>query len=151
MTGRRGNDRGRRGAAVEIRAWMRQRYGRWVAGIEGDPSIRASGTSRDRCLQGLRRAVENRARRGETDRAAKPTQRITLVVEVLSVLAGVAEAAQVMGWDKRRVITYIDRGRFPEPIQSLASGRVWLRSDVERYAADWRSRRARQARRIPSR
>lgn len=66
---------------------------------------------------------------------------LTLIVEVSPVLAGVAEAAEVMGWDKRRVITYIDRGRFPEPLQSLASGRVWLRSDVEAYAEEWRARR----------
>lgn len=72
-------------------------------------------------------------------------------MEVLPVLAGVAEAAEVMGWDKRRVITYIDRGRFPPPVQSLASGRVWLRAEIERYAADWRARRADRARRASSR
>jgi len=66
-------------------------------------------------------------------------------VEVLPVLAGVAEAADVMGWDKRRVITYIDRGRFPDPIQSLASGRVWVRSDVESFARDWRARQNRRS------
>ena len=69
----------------------------------------------------------------------------TLVVEVLPLLAGVAEAAQVMGWDKRRVITYIDRGSFPAPAQSLASGRVWLRSDIERFARDWRARQLARA------
>jgi hypothetical protein len=76
---------------------------------------------------------------------------VTVIVEVLPVLAGVAEAAEVMGWDKRRVITYIDRGRFPEPLQSLASGRVWLRADVERFASDWRSRRAHRGRRSSTR
>jgi predicted DNA-binding transcriptional regulator AlpA len=64
-----------------------------------------------------------------------------VIVEVIPALAGVAEAADVMGWDKRRVITYIDRGRFPAPIQALASGRVWVRSEVEEYAAAWRARR----------
>jgi hypothetical protein len=68
-------------------------------------------------------------------------------MEVLPLLAGVAEAAQVMGWDKRRVITYIDRGSFPAPVQSLASGRVWLRSDVERFALEWRTRQAARSRR----
>lgn len=68
-----------------------------------------------------------------------------LLVEVLPALAGVAEAAAIMGWDKRRVITYIDRGRFPEPFQTLASGRVWRRSDVEAYSADWHARRAGRA------
>jgi hypothetical protein len=66
---------------------------------------------------------------------------VTVVVEVVPELAGVAEAAEVMRWDKRRVITYIDRGRFPEPIQSLASGRIWVRSDVEEFAETWRARR----------
>ncbi|MGH2556744.1 MAG: hypothetical protein ACRDHO_13635 [Actinomycetota bacterium] len=137
------------GTAVEVRAWMRQQGGRWVAGVDGDPAVRASGASRERCLQGLRRALE-RQRSVEPRQAATP-QPLTLVVEVFPVLAGVAEAAEVMGWDKRRVITYIDRGRFPEPLQSLASGRVWFRADVERYATDWRSRRARRAKRTPTR
>jgi hypothetical protein len=69
---------------------------------------------------------------------------VTLIVEVVPRLAGVAEAAQVMGWDKRRVVTYIDRGRFPEPIQSLASGRVWVRKDVEEFAQAWRARQKRR-------
>ncbi len=68
-----------------------------------------------------------------------------LTVDVLPVLAGVAEAAEVMGWDKRRVITYIDRGRFPAPIQALASGRIWLRSDIEAFAAEWQARHGRRA------
>jgi hypothetical protein len=66
------------------------------------------------------------------------------------MLAGVAEAAQIMGWDKRRVITYIDRGRFPQPVQGLASGRVWLRSDVERFAREWRARQERRKHRPPA-
>ena len=63
-----------------------------------------------------------------------------LTVEVVPDLVGVAEAAEIMGWDKRRVITYIDRGHFPEPIASLAGGRVWLREDVDAYASEWRER-----------
>jgi hypothetical protein len=46
-----------------------------------------------------------------------------------------------MGWDKRRVVTYIDRGSFPEPITALASGRIWLREDVQAYADEWQARR----------
>jgi hypothetical protein len=73
-----------------------------------------------------------------------------LVAEVHPRLAGVAEAAAIIGWDKRRVITYIDRGRFPDPVQSLAGGRVWVRDDVERYAKEWHARHeARRRRRDP--
>ena len=63
------------------------------------------------------------------------------------MLAGLAEAAEIIGWDKRRVITYINRGRFPEPLQGLASGRIWLRSDVETYAQAWRARHAAKGKR----
>ena len=76
---------------------------------------------------------------------------VDLMVEVIPAVVGVAEAAEIMGWDKRRVITYIDRGSFPEPISTLASGRIWLREDVEDYAEHWRathpSRRTPPARR----
>jgi hypothetical protein len=121
---------------VEFRALMTQSEdGRWTAAVDGDPAVKASGRTRERCLAGLRRAV---------DRAVPPRTRqepLTIVVETYPLLAGVAEAAEVMGWDKRRVVTYIDRGSFPEPVQTLASGRVWRRSDLEAYAAHWRARR----------
>ena len=71
-------------------------------------------------------------------------------VEVVPDVVGVAEAAEIMGWDKRRVVTYIDRGSFPEPITALASGRIWLREDVQAYADGWRARRAATARRTGS-
>jgi predicted RNase H-like HicB family nuclease len=124
---------------MEFRAQMTQsESGRWMAVVSEDPEVTASGATRERCLAGLRRALERslpaKARR----------EPVTIVVETLPMLAGVAEAADVLGWDKRRVVTYIDRGSFPEPVQSLASGRVWLRDDVEAYAADWRARHPRR-------
>jgi SAM-dependent methyltransferase len=63
-------------------------------------------------------------------------------------LVGVAEAATILGWDKRRVATYIQRGSFPEPLASLASGRVWDEGDVRAFGVAFRERqRARSARR----
>ena len=100
--------------------------GRWYARILDAPAyIEVTGMSRHGCLEELRKVT------GDD---------VTLTVDVIPTIVGVAEAAEIMGWDKRRVITYIDRGSFPEPITSLASGRVWLREDVEAYAADWLSR-----------
>ena len=120
---------------MEFHAEMTQlENGRWTAAVKGDPAVSASGSTRDRCVAGLRRALE---RTLPSETRGEP---LTLVVETLPALAGVAEAAVVLGWDKRRVVTYIDRGSFPEPVQSLASGRVWRRADVEAYAADWRAR-----------
>jgi len=128
---------------MRIRAEVHQvGDGRWEGEANLSPPVRAAGRSRNGCITALRRAVE----RSIGDRAA--SRPIALIVEVQPVLAGVAEAAQVMGWDKRRVITYIDRGSFPAPLQSLASGRIWLRSDVERFAAEWRARQARRPRRV---
>jgi hypothetical protein len=113
--------------ADPVRARMWESGGRWYARVLDAPVyLEVTGTTRRRCLDELRKAV------GED---------VTLTVELVPPLAGVAEAAELMGWDKRRVITYIDRGHFPEPLASLAGGRVWLREDVEAYAAEWRARR----------
>jgi hypothetical protein len=85
--------------------------------------------SRRGCLAELRRAAGRDA---------------MLIVEVTPALVGVAEAAAIVGWDKRRVVTYIDRGSFPEPVARLASGRVWRREDVEAFARAWRRKQARR-------
>jgi hypothetical protein len=72
---------------------------------------------------------------------------VVLTVEVEPALVGVAEAAELLGWDKRRVATYIERGSFPPPAASLAAGRVWRRADVEMFARAFRRRQARRRRR----
>lgn len=100
--------------------------GRWFAAVLDAPVyVEVTGTSKRSCLDELREAT------GED---------VPLTVEVIPSVIGVAEAAEIMGWDKRRVVTYIDRGSFPEPLTTLASGRIWLREDVEAFAADWRAR-----------
>jgi hypothetical protein len=115
--------------ADPVRARLWETGGRWYAQVLDAPVfVEVTGTSRERCLHELRAAV------GDD---------VELTVEVVPRLAGVAEAAEIMGWDKRRVITYLDRGSFPEPLTSLASGRIWLREDVEDFARRWRERRER--------
>ena len=128
---------------MEIRASVRpDRSDGWIGEarlpIRGSETLRVNGASRERCVAALRRSVDRALA------ASGRTGPVVLLVEAVPVLAGVAEAAEVMGWDKRRVITYIDRGRFPEPVQTLASGRVWLRSDVEEYREAWRARQRRR-------
>src|SRR2546425_4219437 len=115
-------DRGHPGSwpAVEIRATMRQRPdGSWAAATQGERPVSVQEPTRERCLTSLRRSLE-------WARVADDGGPVTLVVEVAPRLAGVTEAAQIMGWDRRRVFTYIRRGSFPEPLQGLASGRGWL-------------------------
>jgi hypothetical protein len=113
----------------DVEATMWEQDGRWIGLVE-HPQARVDAANRRACLEELRASV------GKAD---------ALVVEVVPSLAGVAEVAAIMGWDKRRVITYVNRGSFPEPLAALASGRVWRRQDVEAYAAGWRERRARIA------
>jgi len=108
---------------------MWQEDGRWRGRLER-PSVEVAAVDRGRCLRALRRAA------GDSP----------LTVEVIPALVGVAEAAAILGWDKRRVSTYVRRGSFPEALASLASGRVWRREDVEAYALAWRSRRRRAMR-----
>lgn len=62
-------------------------------------------------------------------------------------LVGVAEAAAILAWDKRRVATYVKRGSFPEPVASLASGRVWSRQAIEAFRDAFRERQKRRGRR----
>lgn len=66
-----------------------------------------------------------------------------LLIELTPELVGVSEAAALLGWDRRRVATYVGRGSFPAPVATLASGRVWRREDVEAFGRD----RARHPRR----
>jgi hypothetical protein len=102
--------------------------GGWSARIDSTGEV-VEARTRAACLSALRRKAGSDA---------------VLTVEILPALAGVSEAAAILGWDRRRVITYVDRGAFPEPLARLASGRVWRRDDVEAFA---RARARRSARR----
>lgn len=101
----------------------------WTGRI-GDREVH--GRTRARCLAALRRL-------------AGPD--VVLTVEVTPELVGVSEAATILGWDRRRVATYVERGVFPEPVAALASGRVWRREDVEAFARDRARRKGRRIRR----
>lgn len=52
---------------------------------------------------------------------------------IIPPLVGVQEAAEILGWDKRKVATYMSRGSFPTPIQRLASGSIWTRKQILDY------------------
>ncbi|MBI4258969.1 MAG: hypothetical protein HY658_00225 [Actinobacteria bacterium] len=115
--------------AVEVRGSMWERDGAWHAVLEraGAGALEVSAISRAECLARLREAAGPGA---------------MLTVEVEPEVVGVAEAARILGWDKRRVSTYVRRGSFPEPVAVLASGRIWRRADVEGFAAAARARRS---------
>jgi hypothetical protein len=89
--------------------------------------------TKEACLRRVREVSRTRSR--------------VLVVEVFPHLVGVAEAAEILEWDKRRVATYVKRGSFPEPVESLAGGRVWALDDVIAFSRAFRARQKKRARR----
>src|SRR6266568_318268 len=118
----------RRPREVHAVMWADRRG--WRARFSEDPETgTVSAPSRGTCLARLRDVAGPDA---------------LLTVEVTPELVGVAEAAAILGWDKRRIFTYLSRGSFPEPIVALASGRVWRREDIEAYARTWRRRTVRK-------
>ena len=67
----------------------------------------------------------------------------------IDTLVGVAEAARLVGATKGNFIRdYANKPAFPNPVVELASGRIWLRSQIEAYTATLRRV---QASRRPSR
>jgi hypothetical protein len=104
---------------------MRRHADGWTGRL-GDEEVNAR--TREGCISALRRLAGD----------------MPLTVEERPELVGVSEAAAILGWDRRRVITYIDRGAFPAPLASLASGRVWRRDDVESFARDRARRKGRR-------
>jgi len=105
---------------------MRHQPPHWIGRV-GATEIRRR--TREGCLAGIRREAGEHA---------------LLWVEVEPDLVGVAEASEILGWDRRRVSTYVRRGSFPLPVASLASGRVWRREDVEAFGRDREVRRGRR-------
>lgn len=85
------------------------------------------------CVRALQAAV------ADTSSQKAP---FSLVIEVIPKLVGVAEAAEIVGWDTRHVITYLNRGSFPEPLESLAGGRIWALDDVLEFRNSLQARRA---------
>jgi hypothetical protein len=104
---------------------MRREPKVWVGRV-GAREVRTS--TREGCLRSLRRLAG---------------QESLLLIELTPELVGVSEAAALLGWDRRRVATYVGRGAFPAPVATLASGRVWRREDVEAFGRD-RARRPRR-------
>ncbi|MDQ6600913.1 hypothetical protein [Bacillus salipaludis] len=54
---------------------------------------------------------------------------------MMEFLVGVKEAAEILGWDRRKVSTYHLRGVLPKPVVTLSSGPIWFRKQIERYKA----------------
>ena len=109
-----------------VRASMHREPPLWVGTVHGREIRRRT---RDGCVNALRRLAGEDA---------------SLWIEITPDVVGVSEAATILGWDRRRVATYVSRGAFPEPIAALASGRVWRREDIEAFGRDRVRRKGRR-------
>lgn len=109
--------------------------GGWRA-ISDEFGIEVTGSSRDQCLERLHQAVLGVLPAVSWERGPP-----VVWLEEVPRLVGVTEAAAILGWDKRRVSTYVKRGSFPPPLESLAGGRIWAREDIQRFAQRFRRRR----------
>lgn len=56
-------------------------------------------------------------------------------------IVGSKEAADILGWDRRKVATYYSRHLLPRPIALLASGPIWGRHQIENYRDELRAKR----------
>lgn len=118
---------------------MRQeRDGHWRAVAEGH-AIEVSGKDLRDCLREVHHHVLEMLPAASWEDGPP-----VVFLEVVPRLVGVAEAADLLGWDKRRVATYVKRGAFPEPVESLAGGRVWKLDDVQAFASAFRARQTRR-------
>ena len=121
--------------APDVNVTIRQDpNGRWHATSE---RFAFAARTKEACLRRIREEARIRSK--------------AFVVEVVPRLVGVAEAANILGWDKRRVATYVKRGSFPQPVESLAGGRVWMVDDIAEFGRAFRLRQKRKARRKSSR
>ena len=50
-----------------------------------------------------------------------------------SVLVGLAEMGEILGVSRQRVDQLGRTKGFPEPVDVISAGRIWLRSDVEEW------------------
>jgi len=48
-------------------------------------------------------------------------------------IVGHYEAAEILGWQKQQVTVYMQRGKFPEPLQKLKSTPIWLKEDIQKF------------------
>jgi hypothetical protein len=129
---------------VSVAFRMRQESdGRWRATAEGHPVEVVGDDVRD-CLQQIHQQALT-----VLPAVSWETGPPVVFVEVLPRLVGVAEAADILSWDKRRVATYIRRGSFPSPLAELAGGRVWAREDIVAFREAFLARQRPHRRRRP--
>ena len=118
---------------------MRQdREGTWHAAADGFP-VEVRGRDARECVRRAHQAALKLLPAVSWERGPP-----VVFVEVIPRLVGVAEAAEILGWDKRRVATYVKRGSFPAPVEELAGGRVWTLDDVLAFAEAFRARQRRR-------
>lgn len=58
----------------------------------------------------------------------------------LDDIMGLAEVSEMVGKSKQYIKTYLERGQFPEPVKTLASGPLWIRQQIQEWIDTPRAR-----------
>lgn len=66
-------------------------------------------------------------------RKPAPLVRVGSLLVAPEEIVGITEVAEILGVPVRTAARYVDRADFPEPLGSLARGRVWRRGDVRTW------------------
>jgi len=107
-----------------LRVIVRRSGGSWVAEVPSLQGCEAHAATRERCLAQLLQSARRTL-----------GSEVALLEEDPPVLVGVSEVATMLGWDRRKVAVYAERGHLPGPVAELAGGRVWRRADIEAFKA----------------
>lgn len=65
-------------------------------------------------------------------------------------LVGITEIAALLGVTRQRASALQTRSGFPQPLQVLASGPVWPRTWIDRFASTWERKGGRPAKQLPT-
>lgn len=65
-------------------------------------------------------------------------------------LVGITEIAAMLGVTRQRASALQTRSGFPQPLQVLASGPVWPRTWIDRFASTWERKGGRPAKQLPT-
>ena len=73
---------------------------------------------------------------GRADALSRPGPWLRSVSMAPEELAQLAEVAEILGVSRATASRAVDRPGFPAPVDTLGTGRVWRRSDVEAWSRD---------------
>lgn len=67
-------------------------------------------------------------------------------IEQIPELLSATDFAEELGWDRRKLHLYWQRGIVPDPAVVVTSGKLWTRKQVEWFKEEWKKREEKKKR-----